>query len=123
MGLLNLSCDLDKSTYDSLIALQQECNIPMDALIESAIKSYVNGFIKPKVKWFIYNRKITKPMGLLNLEKNSMNEITTNINVSGVPVSLLVEIDKISDIRSKAVVILIKEALEARKLKKQKKGN
>ena len=62
-------------------------------------------------------------MGLLNLEKNSMNEITTNINVSGVPVSLLVEIDKISDIRSKAVVILIKEALEARKLKKQKKGN
>ncbi len=50
MGLLNLSCDLDKSTYDSLIALQQECNIPMDALIESAIKSYVNGFIKPKVK-------------------------------------------------------------------------
>ena len=50
MGLLNLSCDLDKSTYDSLIALQQERNIPMDALIESAIKSYVNGFIKPKVK-------------------------------------------------------------------------
>ena len=51
-----------------------------------------------------------------------MENITTNINVSGVPVSLLVEIDKISDIRSKAVVILLKEAIDARKSKKQKKG-
>lgn len=51
-----------------------------------------------------------------------MNEITTNLNISGVPVSLIAEIDKVSDIRSKAVVILIKEAIEARKLKKQKKG-
>ena len=52
-----------------------------------------------------------------------MNEITTTIAISGVPVSLLQEIDKISDIRSKAVVILIKEAIEARKLKSQKKGS
>ena len=44
-------------------------------------------------------------------------EPTTNLNVSGVPVSLLKEIDKISDIRSKAVVTLLKEALEARKRK------
>ena len=52
-----------------------------------------------------------------------MNEITTTIAISGVPVSLLQEIDKISDIRSKAVVILIKEAIDARnKSKKQKKG-
>lgn len=46
-------------------------------------------------------------------------EPTTNLNISGVPVALLKEIDKISDIRSKAVVTLLKEALEARK----KKGN
>ena len=46
-----------------------------------------------------------------------MNEITTVIAVSGVPVELLKEIDKVSDIRSKAIVTLIKEALEARKKK------
>lgn len=44
-----------------------------------------------------------------------MNEPTTNLNISGVPVCLLPEIDAISDIRSKAVVTLIREALDARK--------
>ena len=43
------------------------------------------------------------------------NEPTTNLNISGVPVSLLPEIDAISDIRSKAVVTLLKEAIEARR--------
>lgn len=43
------------------------------------------------------------------------NEPTTNLNISGVPVSLLPEIDAISDIRSKAVVMLLKEAIEARR--------
>lgn len=44
-----------------------------------------------------------------------MSEPTTNLNISGVPVYLLPEIDAISDIRSKAVVTLIREALDARK--------
>ena len=46
-----------------------------------------------------------------------MNEPTTNLNISGVPVCLLPEIDAISDIRSKAVVTLIREALDARKVR------
>lgn len=47
-----------------------------------------------------------------------MKEKITNLNISGVPVSLLSEIDKVSHIRSKAVIILITEAIEARKKKK-----
>lgn len=50
-----------------------------------------------------------------------MNEPTTYLNISGVPVALLPEIDAVSDIRSKAVVILLREALEARRKKKQPK--
>ena len=46
-----------------------------------------------------------------------MNEPTTNLNISGIPVCLLPEIDAISDIRSKAVVTLIREALDARKVR------
>lgn len=48
-------------------------------------------------------------------------EPKVNLNVSGIPASWIAEIDKISDIRSKAVVMLIGEALEAR-AKKAKKG-
>lgn len=44
-------------------------------------------------------------------------ELKVNLNVSGIPASWIPEIDKISDIRSKAVVILISEALEARRRK------
>ena len=47
-------------------------------------------------------------------------EPTTNLNISGLPVSLLPMIDAVSDIRSKAVVMLITEALEARKKKESK---
>ena len=47
-----------------------------------------------------------------------MKDKITNLNISGVPVSLLGEIDKVSHIRSKAVIILITEALAARKKKK-----
>ena len=43
------------------------------------------------------------------------NEPTTSINISGLPVSLLPEIDSVSHIRSKAVVTLLKEAIEARR--------
>lgn len=52
-------------------------------------------------------------------------ELKVNLNVSGIPASWIPEIDKISDIRSKAVVTLIAEALEARRRKageKAKKG-
>ena len=48
-------------------------------------------------------------------------EPKVSLNVSGIPASWISEIDKISDIRSQAVVILIAEALEAR-AKKAKKG-
>lgn len=48
-------------------------------------------------------------------------EPKVNLNVSGIPAGWIPAIDEISDIRSKAVVILIGEALEARK-KKSKKG-
>lgn len=57
------------------------------------------------------------------------NEPTTTITASGVPVSFLSEIDAVSDIRSKAVVTLLKEAIEARhkanatQKKAEKKGN
>ena len=47
-------------------------------------------------------------------------EEITNLNISGVPISLLAEIDKVNHIRSKAVIILITEALKARKEKKGK---
>ena len=43
--------------------------------------------------------------------------ITTNINVSGIPVEWIPEIHKVSDNFSKAVRTLISEALEARKAK------
>ena len=46
-----------------------------------------------------------------------MDEITTNINVSGIPVEWIPEINKVSNNFSKAVRTLIKEALEARKAK------
>ena len=46
-----------------------------------------------------------------------MDEITTNINVSGIPVEWIPEINKVSNNFSKAVRTLIKEALEARKTK------
>lgn len=46
-----------------------------------------------------------------------MNEITTNINVSGIPVEWIPEINKVSDNFSKAVRTLIGEALVARKSK------
>lgn len=46
-----------------------------------------------------------------------MDEITTNINVSGIPVEWIPEINKVSNNFSKAVRTLIKEALEARKEK------
>lgn len=49
-------------------------------------------------------------------------EPTTNLNISGLPVSLLPMIDAVSDIRSKAVVMLITEALEARKKKEAPKS-
>lgn len=49
-----------------------------------------------------------------------MDEITTNINVSGIPVEWIPEINKVSDNFSKAVRTLIKEALEARKEKDSK---
>lgn len=48
------------------------------------------------------------------------SEITTNINVSGIPVEWIPEINKVSDNFSKAVRTLIKEALEARKEKESK---
>lgn len=51
-----------------------------------------------------------------------MNEITTNINVSGIPVEWIPEINKVSDNFSKAVRTLIKEALEARKEKEAPKS-
>lgn len=44
-----------------------------------------------------------------------MDEITTNINVSGIPVEWIPEINKVSDNFSKAVRTLIREALDARK--------
>lgn len=44
-----------------------------------------------------------------------MDEITTNINVSGIPVEWIPEINKVSNNFSKAVRTLIKEALEARR--------
>lgn len=47
----------------------------------------------------------------------SEDVITTNINVSGIPVEWIPEINKVSDNFSKAVRTLIKEALEARKSK------
>lgn len=45
------------------------------------------------------------------------NVITTNINISGIPVEWIPEINKVSDNFSKAVRTLISEALEARKTK------
>lgn len=57
----------------------------------------------------------------LRLGKGIMNEPTVSLNISGVPVSMLPEIDAISDIRSKAVVTLLREALQARRKKKQPK--
>lgn len=50
----------------------------------------------------------------------SEDVITTNINVSGIPVEWIPEINKVSDNFSKAVRTLIKEALEARKEKDSK---
>lgn len=46
-------------------------------------------------------------------------EPKVNLNVSGIPVSWISEIDEISNIRSKAVVILIGEALDARRRKSE----
>ena len=46
--------------------------------------------------------------------------ITTNINISGIPVEWIPEINKVSNNFSKAVRTLIKEALEARKEKESK---
>lgn len=51
-----------------------------------------------------------------------MNEITTSLNISGVPVWVLPELDKIDSVKSRAVVKLILEALEARKKAAEKEG-
>lgn len=53
------------------------------------------------------------------------DEPKVNLNISGIPASWISEIDQIDDIRSRAVVILIGEALDARKRKSEietKKG-
>lgn len=47
--------------------------------------------------------------------ESQSNEPKTYIGVSGVPISLLPEIDKINNIRAKACVTLLTEAIEARK--------
>ena len=46
-GLLNLSCELDSSVFNSLVSISNEINVDIDSLIKSAIESYLNGFIKP----------------------------------------------------------------------------